>query len=195
MWSALLAAVVVSCLSMGSAMAQGVPGPSASPSITASPPAPQGKEASLSHSALKATTFKIGSTAANLAILSYAVGGVVGGVALSGFMLVSSWVLYTVNDYVWDRVDPPPMKQTADQAFDPSAEVWSTTKKFLTFKPLIAAVKLAALYVYTGSASVAVVFGTAAILTNTGVFYLNNIAWDWYDWYTASPPAAAVARP
>jgi hypothetical protein len=27
------------------------------------------------------------------------------------------------------------------------------------------------------------------------VFYLNNIAWDWYDWYMASPPATAAARP
>jgi uncharacterized membrane protein len=195
MWSALLAAVVVSCLSMGSALAQLVPGPSASPSITASPETPQGKDASLSHSALKATTFKIGSTAANLAVLSYAAGGVVGGATLAGFMLASSWVLYTVNDYVWDRVDPPLAKQSADQPFDPSAEVWSTTKKFLTFKPLIATVKLAALYLYTGSASVTLVFGTAAILTNTGVFYLNNIAWDWYDWYMASPPATAAARP
>jgi uncharacterized membrane protein len=195
MWSALLAAVLVSCLSMGSAAAQPAPGPSASPNIAASPEAPQSRDASLSRSALKATTFKIGSTAANLAVLSYAVGGVVGGAALTGFMIASSWVLYTANDYVWDSIDPPLAKQSADQAFDQTAEIWSTTKKFLTYKPLIASVKLAALYVYTGSVAITAVFGTASILTNTGVFYLNNIAWDWYDWYVAAPPATAAPRP
>lgn len=74
--------------------------------------------ASLTHSALKATTFKVGSMATDLAILSYAAGGIVGGAALTTFMLGSSWLIYTANDYLWDSYAPPPTKQTEDQAFD-----------------------------------------------------------------------------
>jgi uncharacterized membrane protein len=195
MRSMLLAGIAASFLSIGSAMAQTAPGSSDLLRLAGSPEAAQDQGASLSRSALKATTFKVGSTATNVALLSYAAGGLVGGIALSGFMLAASWVLFTANDYVWDSIEPPPTKQTADQSFDAGAETWMTTKKFLTFKPMIAAVKLAALYTYTGSAQIMLVFGTAAILTNTVVFYANNIAWDWYDWYAASPPSATAARP
>jgi uncharacterized membrane protein len=43
------------------------------------------------------------------------------------------------------------------------------------------------LYAYTGSLAVTTIFGTASILTNTVVFYANNMAWDLYDWYAGSP--------
>jgi len=36
-------------------------------------------------------------------------------------------------------------------------------------------------------------FGTATILTNSVVSYANNMAWDRYDWYSASAPAAEIA--
>jgi uncharacterized membrane protein len=145
--------------------------------------------ASLTHSALKATTFKVGSTAANLGILSYAAGGIVGGAGLTTFMLGSSWLLYTANDYLWDAYAPPPVKQTEDQGFDATADVWRNTWKFATYKPVIASVKFAALYAYTSSAAITAVFGTASVLTNTAVFYLNNVAWDAYDWYGRAPTA------
>jgi uncharacterized membrane protein len=157
-------------------------------------PAAPAQSASLTHSALKATTFKVGSTATNLAILSYAAGGFVGGAALSTFMLASSWVIYTANDYVWDSYSPPPTKRTEDQAFDASADVWRNTGKYLTYKPVIASIKLAALYAYTGSGVIAAVFGTASILTNTAVFYANNTAWDMYDWYSGAPVVAGAPK-
>ncbi len=47
--------------------------------------------------------------------------------------------------------------------------------------------KLTTLYLYTASASVALVFGTATVVANTAVFYANNLAWDYYDWYRSSP--------
>lgn len=153
-------------------------------------PAPA-NAASLGHSALKATTFKIGSTVSNLALLSYATGDFVGGTALAGFMLGASWVIYTANDYLWDTYSPPPAKETASQEFDASADVWRNTGKFLTYKPIVASLKLASLYYYTGSAATAAVFGTASILTNTVVFYANNMAWDLRDWYANQPVAPA----
>jgi uncharacterized membrane protein len=150
--------------------------------------------ASLKHSALKATTFKVGSSATNLAILSYATGNVIGGAALTAFMLGSSWVIYTANDYLWDSYAPPPTRLTDSQAFDATADVWRNTGKFLTYKPMIASIKLAALYVYTGSAAVTAVFGTASILTNTAVFYVNNVAWDFYDWHAGAPAAVVTVE-
>ncbi len=170
--------------------------PAAMPALAQSdlPGAAPGNNASLTHSALKATTFKVGSTATNLAILSYAAGGIVGGAALTTFMLGASLVLYTANDYAWDSYAPPPTKQTEQQAFDATADVWRNTGKFVTYKPMIASIKLAALYAYTGSAGVTAVFGTASIFTNTVVFYANNMAWDFYDWYAAPPALATAAR-
>ena len=182
---ALLAAVATGCLSISPVLAQTVPSAGTVPPVAA----PLG-DASLSHSALKATTFKIGSTVTNVTLLSYAAGGLVGGVALSTFMLAASWTIYTANDYLWDTFSPPPVKQRADEAFDTSSDVWRNTWKFVTYKPVVASLKLASLYVYTSSATIAVVFGTASVLTNTAVFYVNNVAWDAYDWYSMPLPAA-----
>lgn len=181
---ALLAAVVASGLSIASAEAQTAPAPSTAPA----------NDASLSHSALKATTFKVGSTITNVTLLSYAAGGLVGGVALSTFMLAASWTIYTANDYLWDTYSPPPVKQEANESFDTGSDVWRNTWKFLTYKPVVASLKLASLYVYTSSATIAVVFGTASVLTNTAVFYVNNVAWDAYDWYAAAPEPAGAHK-
>jgi uncharacterized membrane protein len=163
---------------------------------TAEPPVPAPAEnASVARSAMKATTFKAGSTAVNLAILSYATGGVAGGALLATFQLAASWVMYTANDYLWDKYSPPPPKQPG-QKFDTNAELWRTTEKYMTYKPVIAMVKLATLYAYTGSARVTAVFGGATIVANGLVFYVNNMAWDLYDWYfvPAPPPAVRADR-
>lgn len=146
--------------------------------------------ASLGHSAIKATTFKMGSTVANVALLSYATGGIVGGVALSAFMLGSSWLVYTANDYMWDRYEPPPARQAAGESFDFGANAWRNTLKFITFKPVVASLKVASIYVYTGSIGVATMFGAASIVSNGAIFYANNMAWDMYDWYSQPVPVA-----
>ena len=149
--------------------------------------------ASLTHSAMKATTFKVGSTITNIAVLSYATGDFVAGTGLAAFMLGASWLTYTANDYLWDSYSPPPVKETKDQTFDATADVWRNTGKYFTYKPVIASVKLTTLYLYTGSAAIAGVFGTATVLINTGVFYANNMAWDWYDWYSRTPNTVVAA--
>ena len=68
------------------------------------------QESSLGHSALKATTFKVGSTIVNLVLLSRAADGIVGGAALTAFMTVSSWAIYTANDYLWDSYSFPDLQ-------------------------------------------------------------------------------------
>jgi hypothetical protein len=40
-----------------------------------------------------------------------------------------------------------------------------------------------------------VMFGLASSVTNAAVFYANNMAWDFYDWYAIVPPSAAAAKP
>jgi uncharacterized membrane protein len=189
----LLAAVIMIGLSASSVMAQVAPGVPPAASATAATAAPQ--DASLSHSAMKATTYKVGTTAVNYAILSYAAGGAAGGALLAGIAFGASWALYTVNDYLWDRYDPPPVKQAAGDAFDPQVDAWRNTKKFLTYKPFIAAVKYASVYVYTRSVMTTVVAGSATVLANTAVFYFNNFAWDYYDWRRSRAARPAATGP
>ncbi len=190
----LLVAVVMSGLSASPVMAQvAAPGVSPDRPATATTAAPQ--DASLTHSAMKATTYKVGTTAVNYTILSYAAGGAAGGALLAAIAFGASWALYTVNDYLWDRYDPPPAKQTAGEAFDPKATAWRDTKKFLTYKPVIAAVKYASVYVYTRSVMTTLVAGSATVVANTAVFYFNNFAWDYYDWRRSRAVRPAATAP
>jgi uncharacterized membrane protein len=187
----MLTAILVSGLSMGSAMAQTV----SAPKLTRPLEPAQAAGASLSHSAVKATTLKVATSITNFAVLSFATGGVVGGTALMLFNAASSWVIYTANDYAWDSYEPAPFRQDSSQSFDTTADAWRNTKKYLTFKPVVAAIKWASIFVYTGSTTTMVVFGLASSVTNAAVFYANNMAWDSYDWYSSVPPAAAVTKP
>ena len=152
------------------------------------------QESSLGHSALKATTFKVGSTIVNLVLLSRAADGIVGGAALTAFMTVSSWAIYTANDYLWDSYSPPPARQAGGGAFDASDNAMRNTLKFLTFKPVVASVKLISLYAYTGSLTTTAVFGGAAIVTNSVVFYANNMIWDFYSWNSTPSPVTITAQ-
>lgn len=177
-----LAAMVVCGLWAVPGLAQVAPGPRVALDLpwaadTAAPP-----DASLRHSALKATTYKAGTTVVNFAIFTYAAGGAAGGATLAVIALGASWTLYTVNDYLWDRLAPP-RKREDGVAFDTQADVWRNTKKFMTYKPAIAAFKYATVYAYTGSVVTTAVAGTATVLVNTVVFYANNVAWDYYDWW------------
>lgn len=140
---------------------------------------------SLTHSAFKATTFKIAAFVSNLAIFSYGTGGLVGGGILTVFNVSKSWGLFTANDYLWDKYFPSDKNQDFSKAFDAKQSFWRTTGKFLTYKPVDTAIKFASIYLYTGSAAVMLVYGTASAVTNTGVFYVNDFAWNLYDWSQA----------
>jgi uncharacterized membrane protein len=177
-----LAAIVMGGAWAGPALAQVAPEPRVTLDLPWTEQSAPPRDASLRHSALKATTYKAGTTAVNFAIFSYAAGGAAGGATLALVALGASWTLYTVNDYLWDRFDPPP-KQDAGETFDTQDDVWRNTKKFMTYKPAIAAFKYATVYAYTGSVVTTVVAGTATVLVNTVVFYANNIGWDYYDWW------------
>ncbi len=62
----------------------------------------------------------------------------------------------------------------------------------MTGKPVVASIKIAAVYVYTGSVVTALVYGTAATAGASVIFFVNNVAWDFYD-QMAAPPSSGGA--
>jgi uncharacterized membrane protein len=145
---------------------------------------------SLTHSAAKATTYNVVVIVADLFIFSAGAGGIVGGGVLTAFNVAKSLFLYTANDYAWDTYFPSNTSQEGSSEFDPTQSVWRTTEKFLTYKPVSTAIKFASIFVYTGSASAMFIYGAASEVVNVGAFYLNNFAWDVYDWSQAPPQPA-----
>jgi hypothetical protein len=166
-----------------------------------SPPAAPGEaapgdpksNASAMRSAAKATTYKLGTIATNMIFLTAGT-GIVGGTVLTVFNTVESWLVYMGNDYLWDKYAPGRVVRP-DGSFDARESAWRTTEKFLTAKPIIAAFKYASVYVWTGSISAALVVGTISTGAAAGVFYLNNFAWDLYDWSQTPPVPVQTASP
>ena len=195
---AILAVLMAICLYVSPASAQTAPAPGAGANRAGlftedTPPA----EPWLSHSALKAATYKAATTAANFTILSIATGGVVAGAALTAFGAAAALVVYAVNDYAWKTRAPAPPRQEDNQSFDVAASFWRTGETFLTYKAATAwikAAKLATLYAYTGSPATTLVAIGTSTMVNAGLFFANGFAWDYYDW-SAAPPARPVPPP
>ena len=157
---------------------------SAEPSeVATAPAAPIKPDASLTHSAAKATTFKTGAFLVNMVVFSAGTGSVVGGTLLTVFNVSKSWALFAANDYAWDSWFPTDANKDSAKSFDARQSFWRTTGKFLTYKPVDTAIKFASIYLYTGSAGVMLIYGTASSVLNTGVFYANDFGWDLYDWW------------
>lgn len=189
---ATFAAIAAICLTFSPALARTEPAPvPTDPLVVVPPPEAPDSSVSLSHSALKAATYKTATTAANFTILSIATGGVVAGATLTAVGAAASLVVYAVNDYAWESRAPAPAKQEENQPFDAAASFWRTGENFLTYKAAtvwIKAAKLATLYAYTGSpVTTLAAIGTSTVV-NAGLFFANGFAWDYYNW-SASPPA------
>jgi len=186
---ALLAVLAACCLVPRATMAQTAPAPGAE---AAPDTAPAGNASALL-SATKATTYKIGTALTNLLILGAGT-GVVGGVVLTAFVTTESWLVYGVNDYLWDTYAPKPAPRP-DGSFDAAESAWRSTEKWLTYKPVVAAAKFGAIYVWTGSVPIMLTLGTATVLANTGVFYANNMGWDLYEWWTTPLVPGSLVPP
>jgi uncharacterized membrane protein len=141
--------------------------------------------ASFRHSGLKTVTYEVGNAIDNFVFLSAGAGAVTGGLFLTAFNTLQSWTVYTTNDYFWERYWPRDTSQDAGKSFDARQSFWRTTFKYMTGKPIVASIKIAALYAYTGSAATALVYGTAATAGASVIFFVNNLAWDFYDQYVA----------
>ncbi len=183
--------VAAVCLIAGGLLAPAAPAWSAVPANAATA---QGStptlRASFAHSGLKTLTYEVGNALNNFGFLTLGAGGLGAGLLLTGFNTVQSWTVYTANDYLWERFNPPQANTDGTGVFDAKQSLWRTTLKYMTGKPVVASIKIAALYVYTGSAATAFGYGLAATAGASVVFFVNNIAWDYYDQMVACPQAS-----
>ena len=174
--------LLAASLALGALLAETGAARCATAADTGSPPAGAlSGDASLAHSAEKAATFNIAVVLTNFATFSAGTGSIIGGGILTAVNVAKSLLLYTANDYAWDTCFPVDITGE-NKEFDASASVWRTTEKFLTYKPVSIAIKFASIFLYTGSVPVMLVYGTTSEAASTGIFFLNNFAWDAYDW-------------
>jgi uncharacterized membrane protein len=175
--------VLAAGLALGGLFAQTAAARCAMVSDTGLPRAnPQPGDVSLTHSAEKAMTFNIAVVLSNFVTFSAGTGSLIGGGILTAVNVTKSLLLYTANDYAWDTYFPVETSQEENKEFDATQSVWRTTEKFLTYKPISVAIKFASIFLYTGSIPVMIIYGTASESASTGIFFLNNFAWDAYDW-------------
>jgi uncharacterized membrane protein len=172
--------------------AQTAPGPA----TTAPPVAAQ---ASLGHAALKGLTLKVINGAVALGIFATGTGTIVGGSVLAAAVALSSFTVFTINDYVWDTYFPNTNLAANNQSFSTFGSLSRNTAKFLTFKPAVVAVDWSVIYLYTGSMASMFTMGPAYSILSPLTFYANNTLWDWYDWRNAaasqaSPVGASASR-
>ena len=118
-------------------------------SATPTDPAPaldgtSGTKASFAHSGMKTVTYEIGNTLNNFAFLTVGVGGLTGGVLLTAFNTLQSWTVYTTNDYLWEWLYPRTTSKDAAASFDVKQSFWHTSLKYMTGKPVVASIKIAA---------------------------------------------------
>ncbi len=143
----------------------------------------------------KSTAGQAAIVAATMGVFTYGTGSLVAGGVLTLFNVVKSRVLYNVNERAWDTywtgadALQPGMETTLVQRFGRAGA------RYLTFKPVDTALKLGSIYLYTGSATTAIVLGSASSIASTGVYYLNDAAWELYGWMYRAPAAPAQPGP
>ncbi len=147
---------------------------------------------SLGHAAVKGLTQKALTTTASAIIFYAGTGSLAMTGWLAGVTAVTSYGVYVANDYLWDRFSP--LQPSPDgKGFDAQASVWRNTEKYLTFKPAVVATAWGIVYAFTGSWTSTVTLGGLQSLSLPVTFYLNNVGWDWYDWYTQPKTEAPLS--
>ena len=141
--------------------------------------------ASLQHSVMKGLTYKTGTIITNMLFLTPATGSVIDAAVLTAAFTGVALVIYVSNDYLWDTFAPA--KPTLDTAtFDASASAERVTYKMITYKTAVTLATSGILYLWTSSLPIVLTVGAGLALAKVGVFYINDRAWDWYDWHTTN---------
>jgi len=156
--------------------------PLAAPARAAAPE--PGTAAALQRSSLKALTYKIMTTTTNLVVFSAATRSVTSGAGLTAVITAYSFALYTFNDFAWDALSPPAVPKKGEP-LDLVESGKRATLKLITYKSVSIPSALGIIYLWTRSARTALTWGGAAAVLKLGLFYVNNIAWDYYDWWQA----------
>jgi hypothetical protein len=152
-------------------------------------PAPQEVSASVGHSAMKGVSLKIINGLAAMAVFTTGTGSLAAGSILSAAVAASSFSVFVINDYLWDKYLPNTNLAANKVSFSPTWSLERNTAKFLTFKPAVVAADWTVIYLYTGSWLSTFTLGPAYSILSPLTFYANNVAWDWYDWYGSGAPA------
>jgi len=161
---------------------------------TAPPTPPVSAGASVSHAATKGLTLKAALALSSLTLFYAGTGSVVASGMLTTLVSAASYTVYVTNEYLWDLYAPNTNVSANDQSFSALSSVSRNTAKFLTFKPTVMAVDWGTIYLYTGSLSSMFTLGPAFSLMSPLIFYLNNTAWDWYDWRAVATSTMAARQ-
>ena len=182
----LACAVATSVLAVAPAVAQ--PTPATQQAAIATP--------TLSHTFAKSTTLAAGSTAVIITIFALGTGDLASAAVLTGGTIAAMYTIYPVNEYVWDHFVPAHPATAENGSFDVAASLWRNTAKYITWKAGIMGAKFAWIYAYTGSFTSTLTLGGATSIALPVLFYMNNVAWDWYDWLQQHPSQAThTAQP
>ena len=141
--------------------------------------------ASLQHSIMKGVTYKTGTIITNMLFLTPATGSYVDAAILTAAFTGVAIVIYVSNDYLWDTFSPPIIILNKEK-FDASESAKRVTLKMITYKTAVTLATSGLLYLWTSSLPIVLTVGAGLALAKVGVFYVNDMAWDWYDWHTAN---------
>ncbi len=156
--------------------------------------APMVAEASLGHAALKGITLKITQGLYSFGVFTMAAGmGATIGAAMAVADGVGAYGVYIGNEYLWDTFRPNTNLRSNNEEFGVLRSLSRTTLKYITYKPAVTAWHWGIIYTVTGSMQTTVVAGSMLWFALPLMYYVNNTAWDFYDWRFATGTAAAPA--
>lgn len=160
--------------------------------------APNAAEASLSHVALKGVTLKLTQGLYSFGVFTMLAGmGTMIGATMAVADGIGGYGIYVGNEYLWDLFYPNTNLRANNEEFGILSSLSRTTLKYITYKPTVTASHWGIIYTATGSMQTTVMAGSMLWFTLPLIYYVNNTAWDFYDWSVGPGIAtgpAGVAR-
>jgi hypothetical protein len=173
----------------------------AAPTLAQTPPAaadaataPKVAEASIGHAAVKGVTLKLTQGLYSFGVFTVGVGmGATIGAAMALADGLGGYGIYVGNEYLWDTLHPNTNLRANSESFGFFSSLSRTTLKYITYKPTVTAWHWGIIYAVTGSVQTMVVAGSVLWFTLPLMYYVNDTAWNFYDWrFAAGTPAVAT---
>jgi len=150
-------------------------------------------EASLGHAALKGITLKLTQGLYSFGVFTVGVGvATTLGAAMAVADGVGAYGIYVGNEYLWDTLRPNTNLRVNNEEFGLFSSLSRTTLKYITYKPAVSVWHWGIIYAVTDSLQTTVMAGSVLWFTLPLMFYVNNTAWDLYDWSLATGAAATT---
>ena len=144
-----------------------------------------GNPTSLQHSLMKGLTYKTGTIITNMLFLGPATGSWADAAVLTAAFTGVAIVLYVTNDYLWDTFYPS-KSIMENEEFDASESAKRMAMKMISYKTTVTLATSGILYLWTNSLPIVLAVGAGLAIAKLGVFAVNDMAWDWYDWHIAN---------